>query len=294
MASRKLEAVIPPELVAVRVESEADPSCTPCRCCKTASSTSTSCARSKTTRGSWCNYGWRSTSPASSWRSQFQRTGQKARASGRSPLQGYISDIERLLRCRRCGPQGGAEVCPPCRRRHRSVAHSSGALLDQALARASRSHVGKLCSRHPASDTLKARNAVGTLGTIHVLKCTLHVTHEALMSETTFTFRVDDALKEQFTMAAKSRDRSGAQLLRDFYATSYDKRKRERRTTPGSDAKCKSGSTPPRPVAWCQPMKSRRNLRHAGPKLAASATLDREVVLGRRKPWMIVERSMST
>ncbi len=36
------------------------------------------------------------------------------------------------------------------------------------------------------------------------------------MSKTTFTFRVDDALKSQFAQAAKSRDRSGAQLLRDF------------------------------------------------------------------------------
>ncbi len=36
------------------------------------------------------------------------------------------------------------------------------------------------------------------------------------MSETTFTFRVDNALKGQFTSAAKDRDRSGAQLLRDF------------------------------------------------------------------------------
>jgi len=36
------------------------------------------------------------------------------------------------------------------------------------------------------------------------------------MSEANFTFRVDNALKSQFTQAAKSRDRSGAQLLRDF------------------------------------------------------------------------------
>ena len=36
------------------------------------------------------------------------------------------------------------------------------------------------------------------------------------MSEATFTFRVDEALKDQFTAAAKSRDRTGAQLLRDF------------------------------------------------------------------------------
>lgn len=36
------------------------------------------------------------------------------------------------------------------------------------------------------------------------------------MSEATFTFRVDAALKEEFSSAAKSRDRTGAQLLRDF------------------------------------------------------------------------------
>ncbi|MCB2264043.1 MAG: hypothetical protein LGR52_14080 [Candidatus Thiosymbion ectosymbiont of Robbea hypermnestra] len=36
------------------------------------------------------------------------------------------------------------------------------------------------------------------------------------MNEATFTFRVDEALKSEFTSAAKSRDRTGAQLLRDF------------------------------------------------------------------------------
>lgn len=36
------------------------------------------------------------------------------------------------------------------------------------------------------------------------------------MSETTFTFRVDPALKQAFTHAAKASDRTGAQLLRDF------------------------------------------------------------------------------
>lgn len=36
------------------------------------------------------------------------------------------------------------------------------------------------------------------------------------MSEATFTFRVDEELKNEFTTAAKSRDRTGAQLLRDF------------------------------------------------------------------------------
>ncbi|MGL4290842.1 MAG: CopG family ribbon-helix-helix protein [Phreatobacter sp.] len=36
------------------------------------------------------------------------------------------------------------------------------------------------------------------------------------MSEATFTFRVEEALKEQFSAAAKARDRTSAQLLRDF------------------------------------------------------------------------------
>ena len=38
------------------------------------------------------------------------------------------------------------------------------------------------------------------------------------MSEVTatFTFRVDENLKTEFATAAKSRDRTGAQLLRDF------------------------------------------------------------------------------
>ena len=50
-----------------------------------------------------------------------------------------------------------------------------------------------------------------------VLQCTYCVTHEGdTMSEGTFTFRVDEELKDQFSTAAKSRDRTGAQLLRDF------------------------------------------------------------------------------
>ena len=36
------------------------------------------------------------------------------------------------------------------------------------------------------------------------------------MAETTFTFRVDKALKARFAKAAKARDRAGSQLLRDF------------------------------------------------------------------------------
>lgn len=36
------------------------------------------------------------------------------------------------------------------------------------------------------------------------------------MSDATFTFRVDDSLKADFSKAAKGKDRTGAQLLRDF------------------------------------------------------------------------------
>lgn len=36
------------------------------------------------------------------------------------------------------------------------------------------------------------------------------------MSEATFTFRVDESLKNEFSAAAKARDRTGAQLLRAF------------------------------------------------------------------------------
>ena len=36
------------------------------------------------------------------------------------------------------------------------------------------------------------------------------------MSESTFTFRVDDSLKAAFADAAKQKDRNAAQLLRDF------------------------------------------------------------------------------
>ncbi len=36
------------------------------------------------------------------------------------------------------------------------------------------------------------------------------------MTESTFTFRVDDSLKAEFSQAAKAKDRTGAQLLRDY------------------------------------------------------------------------------
>lgn len=36
------------------------------------------------------------------------------------------------------------------------------------------------------------------------------------MNEATFTFRVEESLKNEFSTAAKARDRSSAQLLRDY------------------------------------------------------------------------------
>lgn len=36
------------------------------------------------------------------------------------------------------------------------------------------------------------------------------------MTKSTFTFRVDDSLKAEFSQAAKAKDRTGAQLLRDY------------------------------------------------------------------------------
>lgn len=50
----------------------------------------------------------------------------------------------------------------------------------------------------------------------HVLLCTSNVIHGPPMTEATFTIRVDEDLKAQFTSAAKAKDRSGAQLVRDF------------------------------------------------------------------------------
>ncbi len=50
-----------------------------------------------------------------------------------------------------------------------------------------------------------------------MLQCTPHVTHGAMpVSQATFTIRLDQELKDSFTSAAKSMDRTGAQLLRDY------------------------------------------------------------------------------
>ena len=55
---------------------------------------------------------------------------------------------------------------------------------------------------------------------------------DIVMAEATFTFRVDEALKAEFTSAAKARDRTSAQLLRDFMRDFV----REQQETAGYDA----------------------------------------------------------
>jgi len=53
------------------------------------------------------------------------------------------------------------------------------------------------------------------------------------MNESTFTFRVDESLKNEFAQAAKAQDRTGAQLLRDFMR---DVVGRQRQTQMGVDS----------------------------------------------------------
>lgn len=47
------------------------------------------------------------------------------------------------------------------------------------------------------------------------------------MAEKTFTFRVDDEMKRQFTEIAKSRDRTAAQLMREFMRDTIAKQREE-------------------------------------------------------------------
>ena len=51
------------------------------------------------------------------------------------------------------------------------------------------------------------------------------------MSEATFTFRVDEALKNDFATAAKARDRTAAQLLRDFMRSFVQQQSQSKETT---------------------------------------------------------------
>ena len=105
------------------------------RCCKPPAQPLQAARGSKTTRGS-CNCAWRSTSPASSSARSSGRHAARRRACLGEALSG-IHLGHRAPRGRRCGSKV-AKRYRPRRRRHRPIAHSPGALLGQALARASR------------------------------------------------------------------------------------------------------------------------------------------------------------
>jgi predicted transcriptional regulator len=47
------------------------------------------------------------------------------------------------------------------------------------------------------------------------------------MGDATFTFRVDDDLKEAFTEAARTQDRTAAQLLRDYMRDVVQRRRED-------------------------------------------------------------------
>lgn len=63
--------------------------------------------------------------------------------------------------------------------------------------------------------TIRA-DAVALTSGLCVMLCMRCNTLVQTMNEATFTFRVDETLKSKFTDAARARDRTGAQLLRDF------------------------------------------------------------------------------
>ena len=64
-----------------------------------------------------------------------------------------------------------------------------------------------MCAAKPSLDLLHAA----------VESISLHITCKGQdVSETTFTFRVDQELKKAFTKAARADHRPGSQLLRDF------------------------------------------------------------------------------
>ncbi len=58
--------------------------------------------------------------------------------------------------------------------------------------------------------------------------CYIYLQHrEHSMSEATFSFQVDASLKEQFTTAAKARDASEAELMREFMREFVKRQQRE-------------------------------------------------------------------
>lgn len=110
---------------------------------------------------------------------------------------------------------------------------------------------------------------------------------ECLMNEATFTFRLDESLKEGFTTAAKQRDLSGAQLLRaymrDFIKEQTDAAQHEawfqRKVQVGIDA-AQAGSLVSNDEVEAEASAWRANM-HA--KLPSNAVKLKKSV-GRRKP----------
>ena len=92
------------------------------------------------------------------------------------------------------------------------------------------------------------------------------------MSQATFTFRVDGELKDSFTAVAKSLDRSGAQLLRDYMRDIIRRHKEaEDHGGPGSVNRYSSGWIRPMQETWYRTKTSKRNLLPAGLKPAVNS-----------------------
>ena len=87
------------------------------------------------------------------------------------------------------------------------------------------------------------------------------------MNEATFTFQVDESLKDQFTMAAKACDRSDADLLRDFMRDFVGKQR------------CKPGSIRLMRENWSRPKQSRQNFLHGASRRGEILQHVREPVL---------------
>ncbi len=88
------------------------------------------------------------------------------------------------------------------------------------------------------------------------------------MRGVTFTFRVDKALKTEFSSAAKARDRSAAQLCGISCAILFDSKRTRPRMMPGSVAKFRWAWTRPMPVMRSRQPKWKPKLPPGEPKRA--------------------------
>jgi len=95
------------------------------------------------------------------------------------------------------------------------------------------------------------------------------------MSEATFTFRVDDALKSEFAQAAKARDRTGAQLLRDFMRDFVRQQQEAAEHDVWLRRQVQMGWIRPMPVSCSAAKRSKPKPPHGALKCAASWTAPR-------------------